>query len=157
MVTPEELRFFAKLTPDPRSGCLLWLGAVGSNGYGRFYYQGRIMHAHRAAYAMAHGEIPKGLHVLHRCDRPLCVKPDHLFLGTNADNIADKVAKGRSTKGSRNPRAILKESQVLSILKRRGSHAQVGAQFGVTARTVQAIRLGSNWAWLTKVGKRGIV
>jgi hypothetical protein len=79
--------------------CLLWTGYVQPNGYAKTSYQGRPEWAHRAAWQKANGPIPEGMWVLHRCDVPLCINPDHLFLGTHRDNMADMRAKGRSAKG----------------------------------------------------------
>ena len=78
------------------SGCWLWLGPRDGDGYGRFWINGRKTSAHRLAWTLAHGEIADGLHVLHRCDRPACVNPDHLALGTHWQNMADRDAKGRT-------------------------------------------------------------
>jgi hypothetical protein len=83
-------------------GCWLWTGAVGSDGYAKFWYKGTTTHAHRAAYELTHGAINDPyLLVCHRCDTPLCVRPDHLFLGTNQENTNDMIRKGRNESGDR--------------------------------------------------------
>jgi hypothetical protein len=86
-----------------RSGrCWLWIGPVyGNNHYGCASSRGRTMPAHRLAWTIARGPIPAGMKVLHRCDVPLCVRPDHLFLGTQADNMRDAATKGRTSNGNR--------------------------------------------------------
>ncbi len=83
--------------------CWVWIGSKRSKGYGAFVYardgevvQGR---AHRYSYELHRGAIPSGVFVLHKCDTPACVNPDHLFLGSNADNVTDMMAKGRHVKG----------------------------------------------------------
>lgn len=77
--------------------CWTWIGARDANGYGRLSLPGRgTIGAHRVSWELHRGEIPDGLCVLHRCDNPPCVWPEHLFLGTHADNVADRIAKGRS-------------------------------------------------------------
>jgi hypothetical protein len=81
-----------------RSGdCLLWTGAKNPGGYGvAFLAEHGTTGAHRMSWILSHGPIPGGLFVLHKCDTPLCCNPDHLFLGTHADNMKDKASKGRS-------------------------------------------------------------
>ena len=88
-------RFEAKVSPEPTSGCHLWTGAVDGKGYGRFKCGGRLEGAHRVAWRFVYGPVPPGMHVLHRCDVPGCVSIRHLFLGSNLDNVYDKLAKGR--------------------------------------------------------------
>jgi len=96
-------RFDAKFVPEPNSGCWLWTASTKGSGYGSFgICAGRVELAHRASWEIHRGQIPKGMHVLHRCDTPACVNPEHLFLGTAADNMADKAAKGRA----RTPRVL---------------------------------------------------
>lgn len=82
--------------PEPNSGCHLWTGTVCKHGYGRIYRKGASpVLVHRVAWERVHGPIPAGLKVCHRCDTPSCVNPDHLFLGTQRDNLRDMYAKGR--------------------------------------------------------------
>jgi HNH endonuclease len=76
-------------------GCWDWQRAVNSVGYGRIARNGTRVYAHRAAYELAYGPIPKDMCVLHSCDNRRCVRPDHLFLGTKRDNMLDMAAKGR--------------------------------------------------------------
>jgi hypothetical protein len=99
-----EDRFWSKVQRS--DGCWLWTGASTWQGYGLIHHHGRrgMVSVHRLSWTIANGGIPAGLQVLHRCDNPPCVNPDHLWLGTNADNIADKLAKGRGSgwhKGTR--------------------------------------------------------
>jgi len=100
--------------------------------------------AHRASWVLANGPIPDGLSVCHRCDTPLCVRPDHLFLGTHADNIRDAVKKGRvilpvkKARGEQHPRARLTVSQVLLIRRLHGtvSNLSLAARFKINPATV---------------------
>ncbi len=89
-------RFDDFTVPEPNTGCLLWLAGIASNGYGVLRHQGHSYLAHRFAYERQHGPIPAGLCVCHVCDTRLCVNPAHMFLGTHADNVRDKVKKGRT-------------------------------------------------------------
>ncbi len=93
---PVELRMKFKTAMIPTdSGCLGWVGQIGTTGYGVININGRMLGAHRVAWALAYGEIPPKVFVCHRCDNPKCVNVEHMFLGTNADNVADMVTKGR--------------------------------------------------------------
>ena len=85
---------FLKHTHE-QDGCLVWTGCKNHNGYGRFNLANKAVSAHRAAFALFVGSIPRGLWVLHRCTRPSCVNPKHLYLGTAKQNTADMLAAGR--------------------------------------------------------------
>lgn len=88
-------RFMRKVDLSTASGCWLWTGATSPGGYGKFYLAGRAVGAHRAAWMLMRGEIPPGMQVCHHCDVPGCVNPNHLFIGTQKDNMRDMDAKGR--------------------------------------------------------------
>lgn len=90
----------AKTLIDPLTNCWNWQGTLDSGGYGRMMVRGKCLRMHRLNFQRFCGELPAGLHVLHHCDNPGCINPAHLFLGTAADNMQDKVAKGRCRNGS---------------------------------------------------------
>lgn len=97
-ITPFEDRYM----PEPNTGCFLWLGEVDKDGYGKLHVaRTGTRVAHRIAWQRAHGKIPCGALVCHRCDTPSCVNPNHLFLGSQRDNIRDAVRKGRMSSGDR--------------------------------------------------------
>ena len=88
-----QSRFWAKV--DTSGGCWKWMASTDRKGYGHISYRSQLLQAHRVSYIMVYGPIPDGLCVLHKCDNPGCVNPDHLFLGTHKDNSDDKISKGR--------------------------------------------------------------
>ena len=89
-------RVIAELSiPVPGPGCWIWLGSCDERGYGYLRFNGRNQRAHRASYETVNGPIPSGLSICHKCDTPSCVNPDHLFAGTQRDNLRDASAKKR--------------------------------------------------------------
>lgn len=147
---PSYERFCKKITVES-TGCWIWSGKTNSRGYGMFPFNGVSTHsAHRASWIMNRGPIPTGICVLHKCDTPKCVNPEHLFLGTNADNVADKVSKNRQARGadmarfgSDNPRTRLSDSDVSEIRSlyaaRSKSQTQMAIDFGVHLMTIHKI------------------
>lgn len=143
-------RFWARV--DTSGGCWLWTGSRYENGYGKVRIEKRDRHAHRAAWELEYGEIDPGLFVCHKCDVRLCVRPDHLFLGTHKDNMADMKAKKRAASSDRigelNWRAKLtiEQVQVIRQLRQSGLGSTVIAkQFGVSHGTVSDILRGRRW------------
>lgn len=149
-------RFWGKVAMLNGPGCWMWCGGIGDSGYGSFWRDGKNVSAHRASWEFANGPIPKGVGfhgtcVLHRCDNRLCVNPDHLFLGTMADNSADMVAKGRAShvRGERHSQAKLTEQQVKHIRSAADvSSTDLARQFGVSPSLVWMIRKGLIWSHL---------
>lgn len=130
--------------------CWVWAGAWGADGYGLVKWQGIYYRVHRAMWAECNGPIPKGMWVLHRCDNPPCINPDHLWLGTDQDNSDDKFAKGRQDdrRGSMNARAILTEAEVAWIRYWYWcgyTRAQIAPRYDVSISTIGDIVYGKNW------------
>lgn len=94
--------------------CWIWKRSVDRDGYGLYKLSNEVR-AHRIAWVLNNGSIPRGKCVLHRCDNPTCVKPMHLWIGTTQDNSKDMTNKGRSTRGSRNGNSKLIEKDVIEI------------------------------------------
>jgi len=140
-------RFELHTIPEPNSGCLLWIADV-SNGYGRMAVNRRKMQCHRVAWAEAHGPIPDGMDVLHSCDNPPCVNVNHLFLGTNADNMADCVKKGRSRRGERHRCVKLTRANVLAIRESSDTRRVLAERYGVRVQTIAVIIQRKSWSWL---------
>lgn len=92
-------RFENMITPEPNTGCWLWLGSTTYGGYGHMRNGASIELSHRVAWCLYRTPIPPGLLALHRCDNTLCCNPDHIFLGTHRDNMRDMAAKGRGNRG----------------------------------------------------------
>src|SRR5262249_11680270 len=144
---------------DRIDDCWEWGLARSPSGYGKIKHAGRHYRVHRLVWTLLRGPIPRGLFVCHHCDNPPCVKIDHLFLGTPADNSADMVRKGRAAKGchvpperrlrgTRNPVSKLTEAKVRQIRKQYVSgisQSSIARHFGVKQPCISAIVLGQNW------------
>jgi hypothetical protein len=138
---------FAMQAIPKESGCVEWSGWKNQYGYGCFHVDGRDILVHRWAYADKHGPIPNGLFACHRCDNPSCVNPDHIFLGTQKDNLQDAGRKGRMNKtikarGEKHGNATLKNDQVRDMrrLYDKGVPTKdIAAQFGCRYSHVYAV------------------
>lgn len=153
--------------------CHIWRGRIREFGYGMFDFSNMSRRAHRVSWVIHNGEIPNDLHVLHRCDNPPCCNPRHLWLGTDADNVNDRIAKGRTSadhsnrergnyhhsrrrpeglaRGVINGQAKLKEHEVYEIrrLSINGrSHTTISRMFGVCRSNVRLIVNRLTWRHL---------
>ena len=147
-------RFWSKVDKRGPDECWPWTAGLFDGGYGSFWVGGTSKGSHRVAWEATFG--PTDLHVLHSCDNPPCCNPSHLFTGSNLDNIADKVAKGRQArqKGSTHGMSKLTEAAVVAIRDRMNEPADaVGRDFGIDGDYVNAIRRGK--AWKHVPGARG--
>lgn len=137
--------------------CYEWQGALTYNGYGRIGVNGKVQRVHRVAYELAHGPIPEGIVVCHRCDNPRCCNPDHLFLGTTQENVDDKVRKNRHKPftseqviGEKNPRALLTAADVTKIRKRYARSGvtlkQLANEYGVHFDTISKVINHVTWS-----------
>lgn len=149
-------RFLASV--DKTESCWIWTGSLTRSGYGRINIDGKMKRAHRVAWEMSFGPIPSDLCVCHICDNRRCVKPFHLFIGTSAENTADKVSKNRQARNTRmgslvragedHTQAKLSASDVEQIRLRSAggeSYAALGREFGVTKSTIYSAVKGRNW------------
>lgn len=129
-------------------GCWVWIGNR-VNGYGRISVEGKIIPAHRFSYSTFRGPIPEGLEVCHKCDRPFCVNPKHLFVGTHKQNILDAAAKGRMNRpiGETANRARLKEVDVLEIRRLWPSVGvvELSRRYGVGQMTIRDVINRRSW------------
>jgi hypothetical protein len=128
--------------------CWDWQGRQSSDGYGVFALDHQRWRAHRLAWTLAHGPIPSGLFVCHHCDRPLCVRPEHLFLGTNDDNMRDMHEKGRGVL----PPSVLSEREVVEIRRLyaqfEAGYGRLARRFGVHVSTIAMVVNRKTWRHL---------
>lgn len=151
MTTPLVARVKASILVDEKTGCWNWIGATYPTGYGYVWNEQtkKPMRAHRAAYALLVGPIPDSLCVLHRCDNTRCCNPEHLFLGSQLDNITDRCQKRRSATGETHARAKLTGRQVEEIRNRfaagETNMERLCKDYGVNAANLGKIVRGRYW------------
>lgn len=145
-------RFWSKVSIG--DGCWLWRASVNSDGgHGRFFVNETSIGAHRVSWLLHRGEIPDGMHVLHNCpdgDNPRCVRPTHLWLGTEVENQHDKKSKDRQAQGEGHGRAVLTVEQVREIRAAEGGYGRISAlarKYCVSRQTIFQVRRGTRvWA-----------
>ena len=124
--------------------CWPWIGSIDRKrgGYGHIWWNGKLHRAHRMVYRFGVGNIPDGMHVLHSCDNPKCCNPEHLSLGTHAENMKQKGARkrGRGASGERHPKAKLTDEQVREIRSDNRSLSKIAMDYGVTKQNISAIK-----------------
>lgn len=154
-VSMEHERDFQRLMRSvsmvPIAGCWLWTGAMKSNGYGDTWLRDRVVSAHRAMFELHFGPIPIGKHVCHRCDVRACVNPQHLFLGTRADNMRDAAAKGRI--GHHCAKLSFDDAEAIRASSARG--ADLSRRYGVSQNVICNIRAGRSYRRRHALGHAG--
>ena len=159
-------KFKSKIISLEKNKCWVWFGDKDKYGYGRFYYNKvKTRLAHRISYLHYNNiseDSIKDLNVCHHCDNPPCVNPEHLFLGSQLDNVKDMIAKGRANyvgvKGEDSVSSVLREYEVLEIFdmlnKSELSQKEIANIYGVTDMTISNIERGETWKHLNLVTKR---
>lgn len=176
---PEDVvhRFQRNIKVSLITGCWEWIGGKTESGYGSIgashkVRNGKKTNAHQMSWLLYFGEIPEGMGVLHTCDNPPCCNPEHLFLGTNADNVKDKMKKGRHKSGGflfgefhplhgvNHPSNKLSEDDVLEIVRlnktEKYTNIELANMYGVSKGAISGIICGRTWSWLTGIQVQGV-
>lgn len=138
-----------RISPEPTSGCFLWEGTYFSEGYAAISIRGQNRPAGREYMRIVHGGIPDGMFVLHHCDNRACVNPDHLYFGTQLDNMRDRSRRKRHPHGESCKISVLTESDVIEAKRLRGmglTWRDIGDSFGVHLSTIAYAVNGKTWA-----------
>ena len=143
----QRLDYYTDKSGGP-DACWPWMGTRDRKGYGMLKWMGKARLVPRLAWMEAHGPIPEGIQVCHKCDNPPCRNEMHLWLGGNDANAADMAAKGRSSWGAANRGAKVTKEQVLAIRAAPGRQVDIGKQFGLSRGAVSNIVLRKSWKHL---------
>jgi hypothetical protein len=140
-------RFWSKVDPAPSSCCWEWTANTDPDGYGRFKLNTKQLGAHRVAYTLTKGEIPDGLMVRHTCDNPACCNPDHLILGTHADNMTDMAERNRCNppKGEQHYNSKLTVKQVMEIYNSPLPQNEIAELYNISKTIVSRIKHKKRW------------
>jgi Autographiviridae endonuclease len=148
-------RLWRHCIPVTECGCWIWLSALRTDGYGQLTFNHKHMSAHRASYEAFCNCIPDGFHVLHTCDTPQCINPDHLYIGKDKENARDRKMRGRhrwrAHLGESHGRSLLSSNQVRGIrydLESGESGKNVSIKYGVSTATISAIKTRRLWRHL---------
>jgi hypothetical protein len=145
----QQQRFWSKIDRCGPDDCWEWIACRSSWGYGQVKLDRVVYLAHRVTYFLTNGQ-PGNLCVCHICDNPGCNNPRHLFLGTDADNMSDKVIKNRQVKGETNGRAVLTAGDVLEIRRSQLAQKTLAQKYGIDPSTVSAIIRRRIWKHLER-------
>jgi len=143
---PIKDRLNSNWMPITETGCWIWMGSTMNKGYGviRDKYKKKL--THRVSYEQNIGEIPEGLFVCHSCDTPSCINPNHLFLGTQSENMSDAVRKGRMQKGESRPNSKLTEEDIRNIRIDARTTVQIAEDYSVSRHLIGLIKRRKRWA-----------
>lgn len=152
-----ERRFWSKVKIGTQSECWPWIGGGFRNGYGSVTYLAKKRIAHRLAYFFTYGPFNQSLDCCHKCDNPSCCNPNHLFLGSAKENMADCLKKGRCKRASgvNNGKSKLTKEQAMEILSdlqcSRAHRKELADKFGVTYSCICHVIYGDTWSWLNRL------
>ena len=151
----DEQKYIKDRVEVSQCGCWLWTRATDNHGYGSVTRYYRRHKAHRLSYSAFVEEIPPGACVLHKCDTPACVNPDHLELGTKKENTRQMCERGRARGGAINPpkgeqhaNSKLKEEDVLNIKRDERGHKIICEEYGVSRALISLIKSGKRWSYI---------
>jgi len=155
-------RFMDKVEMIPDCGCWIWMGSLDASGrkstrrYGTMFYNGKREQAHRVSWEIYNGQIPKHMLVLHRCDTPSCVNPNHLFIGTHLDNMKDCINKNRRVNhiGTLNGHAKLSADDIMKIKMDNRTPKEIAHTYNMSRNHIYKILNGNVWKHLIATRRR---